>query len=107
MIVEQNWNYFEIQAIAPYYITLFLMPPPDLWPPEGGPDMQVIMIMMRMMIMAIIIIWDGVNVMIFIVIVMIKVTKSNHQTTAAPEEEEGSGFGGIGRIMQVGENHED
>ena len=27
---------------------------------------------------------------------------NNLQTTAAPEEEEGTGFGGIGRIMQVG-----
>ena len=34
-------NTFELQAIAPYYITLFFMPPPDLWPPEGGTDMLV------------------------------------------------------------------
>ena len=33
----------------------------------------------------------------YLIIVIIK----SHQTTAAPEEEEGTGFGGIGRIMQV------
>ena len=77
-----------MQAIAPYYITLFFMPPPDLWPPEGGTDMQVRIVNC---------VFDLEDVTI------LNVTSINNlQTTAAPEEEEGTGFGGIGRIMQVG-----
>ena len=54
IVIDQNCNYSKIQAIAPYYITLFLMPPPDLWPPEGDPlGLQVIIIVVRMMIMMI------------------------------------------------------
>jgi len=55
-------NLIDCLAIAPYYLTLFFMPPPEL----GIPDPDAIA-----------------------------------QSAAAPEEEEESDFGSVGRVMQV------
>ena len=33
-------NIIDCLAIAPYYLTLFLMPPPDLGPPVGEERME-------------------------------------------------------------------
>merc|ERR1712080_586360 len=59
-------NVIDCLAIAPYYITLFLMPPPELEHP-----------------------------------VVDQMELDSTVSTVLEEEEEGSGFGGIGRIMQV------